>query len=226
LPEQADASRGGRPPLNNPGVRRPARHAVRGPFVIPCGRRTGRTRHPWHDPSFRRPPVGSPGLRLFLSAADASGKILVCNLSFLLQGLVSSGGWWLVAGGWWITPGGGALCSRGMLCRVTSGWSGIKQGFTWLWADTKRVSPAGRWGVSGCLSRRSRQGADARPLTIPASGGLRATLCAVPSSFPAADGPAGRAIRGAIRPFADFLSALLASVHFSALRTPLTNLRL
>ena len=90
-------------------------------------------------------------------------------------------------------------------------------------ADTEQVSPARRWGVSGCLSRRTRQGADARPLTIPASGGLRATLRAVPSSLPAADGPAGRAIRGTIRPFADLLSALLASVHFSALRTPLVK---
>ncbi|VXC23380.1 hypothetical protein PANT111_270002 [Pantoea brenneri] len=85
------------------------------------------------------------------------------------------------------------------------------------------LTPARRWGVSDCLSRRSRQGADARPFTIPASGGLRATLRAVPSSLPAADGPAGRAIRGAIRPFADFLSALLASGCSSALRTPLVK---
>ncbi|VXB38512.1 hypothetical protein PANT111_140024 [Pantoea brenneri] len=88
------------------------------------------------------------------------------------------------------------------------------------------VTPAGRWGVSDCLSRRTRQGAAARPFTIPASGCLRATLRAVPSSRPAADGPAGRAIRGAIRPFADLLSALLASGCSSALRTPLTNPRL
>ena len=59
LPEQADASRGGRPPLNYPGVRLPARPAVRGTFVTPCGRRTVRTRHPWLVPSFRRRPVGS-----------------------------------------------------------------------------------------------------------------------------------------------------------------------
>jgi len=69
------------------------------------------------------------------------------------------------------------------------------------------VSPASRWGVSGCPGGRTRQGADARPLTIPASGCLRATLRAVPSSFAAADGSAGLAVPGEARPFADVLSA-------------------
>ena len=74
-------------------------------------------------------------------------------------------------------------------------------------AGFEQVMPARRWGVSGCPCRRTRQGADARPLTIPASGSLRAPLCGVPSSRPAASGPSGRAIPGANRPFADVLSA-------------------
>ncbi|WP_207118876.1 hypothetical protein, partial [Pantoea agglomerans] len=40
-----------------------------------------------------------------------------------------------------------------------------------------------------------------------ASGCLRAPLCGVPSSRPAADGPSGLAIPGSYRPFADVLSA-------------------
>ena len=59
LPVQADALRGVRPPLNNPGVRLPARPATWGALVTSCGRRTVRTRHPWLVPSFRRRPVGS-----------------------------------------------------------------------------------------------------------------------------------------------------------------------
>ncbi len=83
----------------------------------------------------------------------------------------------------------------------------LAAGHALQWAYSERVTPARRWGVSGCPCRRTRQGADARPLTIPASGSLRAPLCGVPSSRPAASGPSGRAIPGANRPFADVLSA-------------------
>jgi len=80
-------------------------------------------------------------------------------------------------------------------------------GFALLRADIERVTPARRWEVSVCPCRRTRQGAYARPLTIPASGSLRAPRCGVPSSRPAARGPSGRAFPGAFRPFADVLSA-------------------
>jgi len=89
-----------------------------------------------------------------------------------------------------------------------------------------KVSPARRWGVSGCPGGRTRQGADARPLTIPASGCLRATLRAVPSSFPAADGPSGLAVPGEAVLSPTSCRLFLASAHSSALRTPLANPRL
>ena len=82
---------------------------------------------------------------------------------------------------------------------VLPGWA--------LWFCSEHVPPARRQGVSACPCRRTRQGADARPLTIPASGSLCAPRCGVPSSRPAADGPSGLAIPGSCRPLADVLSA-------------------
>ncbi len=110
-------------------------------------------------------------------------------------------------------------------------------GYAWLRSDIERVtpgsglaqsevSPARRWGVSDCPSGRTRQGADARPLTIPASGCLRATLRAVPSSFTAADGPSGLAVPGEAVLSPTSCRLFLAFAHSSALRTPLANPRL
>ena len=68
-----------------------------------------------------------------IRAADASGETLVCNLSFLYMD------WFcLVAGGLRLAAGTGCV-------EVTSGWSGIKHGFIWLWGDIEQVTPARRW---------------------------------------------------------------------------------
>jgi len=184
---QADASRGGRPPLNNPGVRLPARPATRGAFVTPCGPRTVRTRPPWREPSFRRRPVGSSSPPVVPQRFGCLGEPL--PVGFLpgsgMQAAESGekSGWFRLAAGWQL------------------------KGFSLQRVSIERVSPARLSGVSGSPCRRTRQGADARPLTIPASGCLRAPLCGVPSSRPAAHGPSGRALPGASRPFADVLSA-------------------
>jgi len=68
-----------------------------------------------------------------IRAADASGETLVCNLSFLYMD------WFcMVAGGLRLAAGTGCV-------EVTSGWSGIKHGFIWLWGDIEQVTPARRW---------------------------------------------------------------------------------
>jgi len=71
----------------------------------------------------------------------------------------------------------------------------------WWQGCTERVSPARRAGVSGCPRGRTRQGADARPLTIPASGCLRAAdASGTPSPVGLLPGPGcpGRWRRGNI----------------------------
>ena len=64
------------------------------------------------------------------------------------------------------------------------------------------------------------KGAYASPLTIPASGRLRATLRAVPSSLTRPDGPAGLAVLARPSLFAASLPLALASVLSSARRMP------
>jgi len=85
LPVRADASGGGRPPLNNPGVRLPPRPAVRGALVTPCGLRTVRTRPPWRDLSFRRRPVGSSWPPVVPRRCGCLWYTVACTFFCLLQ---------------------------------------------------------------------------------------------------------------------------------------------